>query len=361
MESGSITLSTGSLFDRLLYRPITSRLALVLGLFETPYEALFEGGSNAPPLTVFGSSLQVGAKFFHPEYHGAMNVWPHARRQDSRGAVLAAIRKCGRGLLGVPLVVLFPFGALLVSGCSAEEGVEDTWEETTTATGTAAVWNYVALGDSLAAGTGASYEGYVNRFAAYLEADTGAQVNVTNLGRNGQTSSELLHALRNDPSWRRAVGEAYVLTVNIGLNDLGRAAATYENGTCGGADNQDCLREVVSTVEGNWNAIFAELLSLRSTNDTIIRTAGLGYTPYLDPEGAAYGGSSGELNALQIFEPYLDEVNRHLATMASDNGIPYAEVRLDGGYISQDRVHPNDEGYEVIAGRLRELGYNPFM
>ncbi len=254
-------------------------------------------------------------------------------------------------------MVLLPFGALLMSGCSADEG---TSEETTTKTSTAAVWTYVALGDSLAAGTGASYEGYVDRYAAYLEVDTGAQVNVTNLGRDGQTSSELLHALRNDPSWRRAVGEADVLTVNIGLNDLGRAAGTYENGTCGGADNQDCLREVVETVEGNWNAIIAELLSLRSTNDTIIRTAGLGYIPYLDPEGTADGGPSGERNDLQVFEPYLDEVNRLIATTASVNGIPYVEVRLDRRHISQDGLHPNDEGYEVIAGRLRELGYNPF-
>ena len=57
-------------------------------------------------------------------------------------------------MLRVPLVVLLPFGALLAGGCLADEGVEDTSEETTTVTGTAAVWNYVALGDSLAAGTG---------------------------------------------------------------------------------------------------------------------------------------------------------------------------------------------------------------
>lgn len=271
--------------------------------------------------------------------------------------MLAAIRKRGGGLLGVPLAVLLPFGALLASGCSADGGAEDTSEETTTTTGAAVVWHYVALGDSLAAGTGAHYEGYVDRYAAYLANDTGAQVSVNNLGRNGQTSSELLHALRNDPSWRRAVGEADVLTVNIGLNDLGRAAATYENGTCGGADNQDCLREVVETVEGNWNAIIAELLSLRSTNDTIIRTVGLGYTPYLETEESADGDSSGGLDNLRVFQPYINEVNRYIATTASDNDIPYAEMRLDRGYISQDGVHPNDEGYEVIAGRLRDLGY----
>lgn len=115
----------------------------------------------------------------------------------------------------------------------------------------------------------------------------------------------------------------------------------------------------METVEENWNAIIAELLSLRSTNDTIIRAAGLGYTPYLDPEEPADCVSSGELSDFQVFEPYLDRVNRQLATTTSDNGIPYAEVRLDGQYLSQDGVHPNDEGYEVIAGRLRDLGYSP--
>jgi lysophospholipase L1-like esterase len=275
--------------------------------------------------------------------------------------VLSCIGKGGGNLLiTIPLVVLLPFGALLMSGCSANEAVEDTSEEPTTATGTLAVWNYVALGDSLAAGTGASYEGYVNRYAGYLKADTGIQAKVINLGQNGLTSPELLDALRNDPSWRRAVGGADVLTVNIGLNDLGRAAQEHENGTfVGAADNQDCLREVVATVEGNWNAIFNELLGLRSTNDTIIRAAGLGYTPYLDPEATPDGVSSGELHDLQVFEPYLDEVNRRIATMSSDNGIPYAEVRLDKGYMSEDGVHLNDEGYEIIAERLQQLGYSP--
>ncbi len=273
--------------------------------------------------------------------------------------MLAAIGRCSSALLGVPFLVLLPFGALLVSGCSADEGIGDTSEETTTRTGTPAVWNYVALGDSLAAGTGASHEGYVDRYAAYLEDDTGARVNVINLGQNGLTSPELLHALRDEPPWRRAVGGADVLTLNIGLNDLGRAGEAYERGTCGGADNQDCLREAVETVEGNWDAIIAELLSLRSTNNAIIRAAGLGYTPYLDPEEAADGLSSGEPSNFQVFEPYLDEVNRHIATTASANGVPYTEVRLDKGYISQDGVHPNDEGYEAIAWQLRGLGYSP--
>lgn len=57
----------------------------------------------------------------------------------------------------------------------------------------------MALGDSLAVGVGA-HRGYVARYAAYIVAYTGARIDVLNLGRSGQTSPELLHALRNDPA-----------------------------------------------------------------------------------------------------------------------------------------------------------------
>jgi len=209
-------------------------------------------------------------------------------------------------------------------------------------TDTSVSWDYVALGDSLAVGVGA-HSGYVTHYASYITADTGARIDLLNLGRSGQTSSELLHALRNDRAMRQALGAAEVITFNIGINDLGHAGEAYEMGTCGGRDNQECLRRAVEAFEENWDAIIAELLSLRSAQDTIIRTAGLGYTPRVD----------------EIFEPYESEVNRHIATTAASHDIPYAQPYLDQGYMSSDGVHPNDDGYEVIADRLRELGYAP--
>ena len=95
-------------------------------------------------------------------------------------------------------------------------------------------WDYVALGDSLAAGVGAE-RGYVDRYAAHLRNDTGARVRVSNFGVGGQTSSELLDALRGDESLRRAIEGAEVVTFNIGINDLGRAGAAYEEGTAAAA------------------------------------------------------------------------------------------------------------------------------
>lgn len=218
----------------------------------------------------------------------------------------------------------------------------DAEAETEVTTGLPASWDYVALGDSLAVGVGAR-RGYVDRYADHLRGDTGVRVRVVNLGRSGQTSSQLLHALRNDPSIRRAIGRAEVVTFNIGINDLGRAGRAYENGSCGGAENERCLREAVEEVEENWDAVIEEVLGLRSTKDAIVRTTGLGYTPLVDG----------------VFEPYLSEVDRHIAASAARSGVPYVEVHLGQEGMSPDGVHPNDEGYRVIAGRVQELGYEP--
>src|SRR5215212_5521719 len=198
-----------------------------------------------------------------------------------------------------------------------------------------ATWDYVALGDSLAVGVGAR-RGYVERYAAHIESDTGARVEVLNLGVSGQTSSELLYALRHDESMRRALGAAEVVTFNIGINDLGHAGEAYESGVCGGVDDQCCLRAAVEKLAENWDAVVAEILSLRSTEDTLIRTAGLGYTPHV----------------ATIFEPYVAEVNHHIATASTTHGISYAQASLAEGHMSSDGVHPNDAGYEAIADRL---------
>jgi lysophospholipase L1-like esterase len=226
------------------------------------------------------------------------------------------------------------------SGKRAEDAPAPEGETTTT--DSRIRWGYVALGDSLAAGVGAR-RGYVSRYAEHLQSETGARLRVNNLGLSGQTSTQLLHSIRNDPEMRKALGGAEIVTLNIGLNDLGLARSSYESGTCGGPQNEACLREVVDRVERNWDAIINEISSLRSTENTIIRTMGLGYTPRT--EG--------------VFGPYLGRVTRHIASSAADAGIPYVEVRLADEGMSEDGLHPNDKGYRVIAERLRSLGYEP--
>jgi lysophospholipase L1-like esterase len=142
---------------------------------------------------------------------------------------------------------------------------------------------------------------------------------------------------------RKALGRAEIVTINIGLNDLGQARNSYQSGTCGGTQNEACLREVVDRVERNWDAIMREISSLRSKENTIVRTVGLGYTPRT--EG--------------VFGPYLGRVTHHIASSAADAGILYVEVRLADEDMSEDGLHPNDKGYQMIAEQLRSLGYEP--
>ncbi|CAA9457554.1 MAG: hypothetical protein AVDCRST_MAG58-1735 [uncultured Rubrobacteraceae bacterium] len=231
-------------------------------------------------------------------------------------------------------------------------------------------WDYVALGDSLATGYGA-FKGYVPRYEAHIETDTGVAVTRTNLGRNGWTSSQLLSALSNDPTFRRATREAEIVTWNIGGNDLRAARKSYKNGTCGGDDNQDCLRASVATLKTNWTAITAEVLELRSTSNTIVRTMDI-YNPYVRTDIVSdTWQDDGGMNDFQVFKKYVDRVNRHIATTSYTEGVPYAPVYLafngtlgdedpkSKGYLSFDGIHPNNTGHMIIAGELRILGYAP--
>jgi lysophospholipase L1-like esterase len=268
-----------------------------------------------------------------------------ARRPDMAGNV--------RRLLRLILVVVLLVGASQGTTLSAP-----------------ASWDYVALGDSLATGFGA-FKGYVPRYEAHVETDTGVAVTRTNLGQNGWTSSQLLSALRNDPTFRRATREAEIVTWNIGGNDLRAARNSYKKGTCGGADNQDCLRAGVAKLKTNWDAITAEVLELRATSNTIVRTMDI-YNPYVRTDKISdTSQNDGGMNDFQVFKRYVDQVNYHIATTSYTSGIPYAEVYLtfngttgdedpkSMGYLSFYGVHPTNTGHRIIADELRKLGYIP--
>lgn len=223
-------------------------------------------------------------------------------------------------------------------------------------------WHYTALGDSLSVGILDTQGGYVVRYEKDIASDTGVGVSLTNLGMDGAHSGDLLKSLQNDPNFRKNVSLSQVITWDIGGDDLLHAVNLFRNGQCGGADNQDCLRSAVMTFIPNSDAIIWQILALRDKNKTIIRTMDI-YNPFV-AELMVQGTFS-------TVEPYLDQVNQHIASSAQANGIPMAKVHLafngpNGeqdpvlkGLITVDGVHPNDNGHKVIADALRALGYAP--
>jgi lysophospholipase L1-like esterase len=240
-----------------------------------------------------------------------------------------------------------------------------------------AALSYTAMGDSLAYGIlDFGGGGYVQRYGTYLQADTGSSVYLNNLGQNGWTSSQLLNALRTNSSFRGSVAASQIVTWDIGGNDFLRIAKSYQEKTCGGADNQDCLRNGVANFKANWSAIIAEILALRSTSNTVIRTMDI-YNPFVTAQKASdsWPGDNG-LSDFQAIKPYLDETNNYIASTAAANNIPCAKVyqAFNGaggdedagskGYISPydySGVHPGELGHKVIADLFRNLGYAPLV
>lgn len=232
-------------------------------------------------------------------------------------------------------------------------------------------WRYTSLGDSMAFGAFAPFaDGYAYEYDDRIEADTRVHVRLAPLGVPGWRSGELLEGLRESWLIRYFVSRSSVVTWNIGGNDLSSARNKYKNRTCGGSDNQACFRETVAAFKANWNGIIAEILSLRSSRNTILRTMDI-YNPFVNEDKAADTWPGDQGNDFQVVKRYLEEVNAHIAATAEANGIRSAQVYRafngptgevdpsDLGYIFIDGFHANGRGHRKMAELLGDLGYAP--
>jgi lysophospholipase L1-like esterase len=234
--------------------------------------------------------------------------------------------------------------------------------------GTAAMsvsYRQVALGNSIAYGMGVKRgrEDYPSILRNYAQADLGASVSLTNLAKNGSATDRVLYSLQNDSTYVQAVRAAHILNLTVagGTNDgvyENRPYVRYQNGVCGGTDNQDCLREDLALFEANFAAILDRLLELRASQPTMIRPTTIYNLPALyAPEHRA------------LLLEWANRMAESTIRLAAERGIPTADLRpaFNGpnfdadpvGLIQSDGVHPNAQGMRVIADQVRAVGYAP--
>jgi hypothetical protein len=252
-------------------------------------------------------------------------------------------------LFGLALVIL------LLAGCGGAQAEPTPTPVAPTATPEALSWDYVELGGSVLCTFG-------SRYAEHIEADLGVEVTMHTWCRGSHTSTQLLSLLRDNQQLRSDLHEAEVVTFPVSVRYLKDPIRAYGDGTCGGPDNQDCLREALTLYKKDVDAIIAEMLSLRSTSDTII--CSMTYYNWLVNDWKERGYFD-DLN------PYWVACNEYFAQAASENNIPVARVDLafngpdldedpsDKGYLLDDGQHPNQEGIALMAELVRELGYDP--
>jgi acyl-CoA thioesterase-1 len=181
-------------------------------------------------------------------------------------------------------------------------------------------FSYVALGDSLAAGTGARSGGYVERLHQRLRAvHPGATL--LNLGVNGATSADV----RRDQLPRLARARPSLITLSVGTNDLTRGVPPEQVA--------DDVRRIVT--------------ALVATGATVVVTN--------LPDVALAPAVPSWLRA-GIDEP-VRRLNSRLAQVAAELRVTLfdlydlsrRELPGHGEYFSADRFHPSDAGYELFA------------
>ena len=226
------------------------------------------------------------------------------------------------------------------------------------ASGAPPTLSYVAFGDSLAAWETATGYGYTKSFKDGLAADRHAAVHETNLGHHGDYSIDMLAAVRK-PAAQAALRTADVVTWNIGANDFGYARSQFLEGTCGGPDNQDCLRIAVATFSANWDAIVSTLTSAPHKPTAVFRTMDIFYP----------GGAAGD-PSFAVTNPYLEQMNAHIRSTAAFASVSDVRLLFNGpggtgdpadsrpaapdGFVLADG-HPNPDGAEAIGVALRSI------
>ncbi|MBI4673577.1 MAG: hypothetical protein HY741_18145 [Chloroflexi bacterium] len=219
-------------------------------------------------------------------------------------------------------------------------------------------WTYVSMGD------GFQVAGPVTQiFAEYLEQDLGVKVKHKHWGTFGKP--RLVIQVRDDANLRQALQEAEVITLNWQPAVLDAPAAWYKDGTCGGADNEDCWRTTVAAAQADWDALLDEITKLKSPRDALFRTYYFGSWPlyaYYD----YYGGSVGDAQ-LEVEIRYMRAMDEYTTKSAAARGIPAVNLfelfqnsdphkKAPAEYFS-DKLHLNKQGSKVVADGLRALGY----
>lgn len=234
----------------------------------------------------------------------------------------------------------------------------------------------VALGDSLAKGTGDNTgSGFVRRALTGLQ-EQGAEVELLgNLAVNGLTTAGLLETL-DDTGVQYALKQANVVILSIGGNDLfrgtgilsgaagagqpaeaertgeaapaagGQAAPGAGQEPAGGEIDPEELLQALPEASGRLKTILQQIAKLNP--DAQVYYIGL-YNPFGDVPDLLIPGNQ----AVTAWNnAALDIINQH-PRMALVPTLDLFRSQYDR-YLSSDHFHPSGEGYQRIADRITQ-------
>jgi lysophospholipase L1-like esterase len=204
---------------------------------------------------------------------------------------------------------------------------------------------YTAIGDSITAGIGSWFNyGYAHQYRDFIKKDWKTRVVFRNLGKPGWTSQQLLHALRNDAVFFKAIQAADIITCSIGGNDLIQAGRVYDK-----TRNKKAGEMALQHFQRNFLSIDQNIKNIKKFSNTpyIIRYIEL-YNP---------------LPELALARQWVKKLNQilHKAADSHTKIVPiYATfLHQENTLLFIDGMHPNYKGHRVIAETIRSLDDRP--
>ncbi|WP_187273888.1 GDSL-type esterase/lipase family protein [Paenibacillus sp. N3.4] len=194
---------------------------------------------------------------------------------------------------------------------------------------------YLAFGDSLTVGFGAP-EGYgfVSLYRQKMEQLLNVPVELHQVGKNGATTTHLLQTLESESRLQKDVQEADIITITAGGNDLMQAAIPYFY-----QSDPNYLKSALHMFETNYKKLIAHIQVLRQgiRAPYVIALIGL-YNPLPQVPDADYWVQRFNLFLRKLEQPHIYIVQVYDAFIGQDRH-----------YLSEDAIHPNEQGYEVFA------------
>ena len=196
---------------------------------------------------------------------------------------------------------------------------------------------FVVLGDSVAAGIGATAE--ENGYAWIVAKELG--LTLANHAVPGDTTAGLLKILAEDKAAQQAIRQADIINVSIGGNDLLAANVMRLLTRLLILHDESTLNPVIEEYRKNFAQVVEKIRTLNSSAMLVIQT------PYNSMERVLLIEQGYELVSLRMCKVYDDYLAEHPSAFVIAD--LHSAFKGREGLISRDLLHPSDAGHAMIA------------